>query len=144
MLKMQSVSDAPALRLRTETPFTSRQSSGGGSDAVWVYVAGELDLTTAPQLEQTLREAQPEARLVVLDLRELTFVDSAGVHVIADAGIRSRRVGCRLIVVRAPAQVDAVFTLVAVTGDVEVVDLDPGQPVVQALLQVSPDPSPVA
>ncbi|MGI9082213.1 MAG: STAS domain-containing protein, partial [Thermoleophilaceae bacterium] len=67
-------------------PFVSRQS-GGGLGAAWVYVAGELDVATAPQLEQTLREAQSEARLVVLDLRELTFVDSAGVHVIVDAGI---------------------------------------------------------
>jgi len=101
-------------------------------------VTGELDLATAPQLARTLREARQEARLVVLDLRELTFVDSAGVHVILDAGIRCRRAGRRLIAVRAPSQVDAIFTLIGVTEDVEIFDLDPAQPPVQALLQLDP------
>ncbi len=120
-------------------PFVSRQS-GGGLGASWVYAAGELDLATSPQLEQTLREAQQDARLVVLDLRELTFMDSSGVHAIVDAGIRYRRAGCRMVVVRAPAQVDAVFTLIGVTEDVEIYDLDPGQPAIQALLQVGAEP----
>ncbi len=135
VLKTRSVSDAAPTR-SAPTPFVSRQS-GGGLGAAWVYVAGELDVATAPQLEQTLREAQSEARLVVLDLRELTFVDSAGVHVIVDAGIRARRAGCRMIAVRAPSQVDAVFTLIGVTEDVEIFDLDPAQPPVQALLQLN-------
>ena len=135
MLKTWSVSDVAPSR-SAPRPFVSRQS-GGGLGAAWVYVAGELDVATAPQLEQTLREAQSEARLVVLDLRELTFVDSAGVHVIVDAGIRARRAGCRMIAVRAPSQVDAVFTLIGVTEDVEIFDLDPAQPPVQALLQLN-------
>ena len=48
----------------------------GGSDAAWVRVAGELDLAASPQLRQRLGEAQCAVRLVVLDLRELTFIDS--------------------------------------------------------------------
>lgn len=143
MLKTKSVPDAAARRSGSEpTPFVSRQSATG-LGAVWVYVAGELDLGTAPQLEQTLREAQRGTRLVVLDLRELAFVDSAGVHVIVDAGIRARRAGCRMIAVRAPAQVDAVFTLIGVTGDVEIVDLDPLHAPVRPLPQLEPE-APVA
>jgi hypothetical protein len=49
----------------------------GGLDAAWVYVAGELDLVTAPQLARTLHETQQVAHLTVLDLRELTFIDTA-------------------------------------------------------------------
>ena len=140
MLKMRSVSDAAAARSReAPAPFVSRQS-GSGLGAAWVYAAGELDLATAPQLEQTLREAQLGARLIVLDLRELTFLDSAGVHVIVDAGIRSRRAGCRMIVVRAPAQVDAVFTLIGVTEDIEIFDIEPAQPPVQVLLRLAREP----
>jgi anti-anti-sigma factor len=41
-----------------------------------VQVVGELDIETTPQLEQTLSE--PRAQLVVLDLRELAFMDSSG------------------------------------------------------------------
>jgi hypothetical protein len=46
----------------------------GGLDTAWVHGAGELDLATAPLLEQTLRRAEIRPR-VVLDLRELAFVD---------------------------------------------------------------------
>lgn len=136
MLKTWSVSDRAAARSRAGlAPFVSRRT-GGGLGASWVYAEGELDMATAPQLEQTLRDARLDARLVVVDLRGLTFMDSAGVHAIVDAGIQSRRAGCRMIVVRAPAQVDAVFTLIGVTEDVEIFDLDPEQPAVQALLQL--------
>ena|SRR5450759_3575784 len=57
----------------------------GGTRAAWIHVAGELDLVTSPQLKRTLRTADLHARLVVLDAREVTFIDSAGVHVILDA-----------------------------------------------------------
>ncbi|HSS57341.1 MAG TPA: STAS domain-containing protein [Solirubrobacteraceae bacterium] len=42
-------------------------------DAAWMHVAGELDIATTPSLELTLSEA--EAQLVVLDLREVEFMD---------------------------------------------------------------------
>jgi len=32
--------------------------TGGGLDAAWVHIAGELDLATVSQLTQTLQEAQ--------------------------------------------------------------------------------------
>ncbi len=51
--------------------------------AAWVEVAGELDLVGAPRLTGALRNALHDARLVLLDLSELTFMDSAGVHAIA-------------------------------------------------------------
>ena len=49
------------------------------------------------RLERTLSRSQ--ARLVVLDLRELTFIDSSGVHAIVSAGIRARKGGRRLVLV---------------------------------------------
>jgi len=139
VLKTWSVFDSAVVPERAApTPFVSRQSSSG-LGAAWVYAAGELDIFTASQLEQTLDEALQGARLVVLDLRELSFVDSAGVHVIVDAGVRARRAGSRLMVVRASSQVDAVFTLIGVTEDVEIYDLDPAEPPVQSLLQLVPE-----
>ncbi|MGZ4269163.1 MAG: STAS domain-containing protein [Solirubrobacteraceae bacterium] len=54
-----------------------------------VAVRGELDLATAPQLEQTLMEAIEEGRDVVLDLRELEFMDSSGVRVLVVAHSRA-------------------------------------------------------
>jgi anti-anti-sigma factor len=110
-----------------------------GSDVAWVQVAGELDIATAPAFEQTLRDAELRARLVVVDLRELTFTDSCGLHVISRASIRAQRAGRRLVLVRGPSQTDRLFALA--TSDVlEIVDLDPGEPVVQVLLQLAQGP----
>ena len=81
-----------------------------GLDAARVHVAGELDVATAPQLEGTLRDAEQQARLVVLDLRELTFMDCAGVHLLVDASTRARTRGDRLVVLRGPT-IDRLFTL---------------------------------
>lgn len=109
----------------------------GGLNAAWVDVAGELDIATTPQLERTLAQAQLQARLVVLDLRGLAFMDSSGVHAIASAGIRARQVARRLLVLRGPPHVDRLFTLAGRRDDVEIHDLDPLDPPVELLLQLA-------
>lgn len=100
----------------------------GGWDAAWVQVTGELDLATSPQFRQTLGEAQRAVRMVVLDLRELCFIDSSGVHVILDAARDARRYGGRLLIVRGPAPVDRVLTLMGVSKQVTIFDFAPAEP----------------
>jgi anti-anti-sigma factor len=98
-------------------------STGGGLDAAWVYVAGALDIATAPELERAL--AASSARLVVLDMRDLGFMDCSGVHTIIDATIRAREAGRRLILLRGVPNVDRVFELTGNAGTVEIGDLEP-------------------
>ena len=105
----------------------------GGLDAAWINVVGELDIATAPELERTLRESQQLAHLTVLDLRELAFMDCAGVHAIVDASLRARKGGCRLVVVRGRPDVYRMFTLTGSSGDVDIGDLDPVQAPVSAV-----------
>jgi len=114
-------------------PDFSCTATHGGLDAAWVNVVGELDVTTAPRLERTLRESQHLAHLTVLDLRELAFMDSAGVHTIVDASIRARKAGGRLLIVRGRPDIYRLFTLTGSSGDVDIGDLDPVQPPVDAL-----------
>jgi anti-anti-sigma regulatory factor len=73
-------------------------------------------------------------RLVVADLRELTFVDSYGMCVMVCASIRARRAGRRLVFVREPSQVQRLLALSETTDLVEIVDLAAGEPAVQVLL----------
>ena len=108
-------------------PFVCSRTDSG-LHAEWVNVAGELDVATVPQLVQTLREVQIEARLIVLDLRELTFIDASGVQAIVSASIRAREAGCRLILLRGSANVDRVFSLSGYASEVEIGDLDPAVP----------------
>jgi anti-sigma B factor antagonist len=52
-------------------------------DVVWIAPQGELDLATAPVLDAQLQDlADAGFEKLVLDLRELTFVDSTGVHLL--------------------------------------------------------------
>ncbi len=108
--------------------------TGGGRDAGWVHVAGELDIATAPQLERTLRERQSQARLVVLDLRELAFMDCSGVHAIINASIRARTAGHRLVLMHGSPDVNRVLTLTGCSDEVEIGDIALVAQPVQALL----------
>jgi anti-sigma B factor antagonist len=100
----------------------------GTSGAAWVLVEGELSQTSSPQLEQTLADARLCARLVVLDLRELTCIGRSGVRVILEAARRTRRAGGRLMLVRGPAEVDRELTLTGASDHVLIFDLDPSEP----------------
>jgi anti-sigma B factor antagonist len=112
-------------------PFVCAVSDG--MDAAWVHLAGELDVATAPELRRKLREAEARARLVVLDLRGLAFMDAAGVHAIVEASIRARQADRRLLLLRGPANVDRVFALTGSADAVEIGDLEPLEPVVREL-----------
>jgi anti-sigma B factor antagonist len=98
------------------------------SGAAWVHAVGELDLATSPQLSRMLGEALLNARLAVLDMRDITFIDSAGVHVLLDAASDAARNGCRLMLVRGPARVDDVLRLTGASERLLTFDLDPNEP----------------
>jgi anti-anti-sigma factor len=114
-------------------PVFACSRTNRGRDAVWVHVVGELDIATASELERALREAQSQARLVVLDLRELAFMDSAGAHVVIEASVCARRLGRRLVLLRTPPDVDRLFTLTGSSSEVEIGDIAPVEPPVGAL-----------
>ena len=114
------------------SPFVCTWKAAG-LDAAWVLLAGELDLTTSPEVRLTLRDAQLHARVVVLDLRKLTFIDATGVHVILNAACSARREGGRVMLVRGPAQVDRILTLTAASDEVLIVDLEPTEPAKELL-----------
>ena len=109
-------------------------------EASWVHLRGELDIATAPLLNETLYASRPDelrARVVVLDMRDLEFVDASGVHAITEADIRARGAGGRLVLVRGPPAVDRVFTLTRSYEHLKVVDLEPAEPAVVALLHLA-------
>jgi anti-sigma B factor antagonist len=87
-------------------------------DSVIVAVAGEIDLSTADQLNAAIREAEkPETKRIIVDLSALSFVDSTGLSVLLDAIKRSRRDGNRLSFV--PSEHEGVTRLFALTGTTE-------------------------
>lgn len=103
--------------------FSCRRLAAGS--AVRVAVAGELDILTVPRLDRELRRAEADADSVILDLRELEFVDSSGGHLLVAADRRIRAAGGRLVVVRGPGEVDWFFRLVGLDRMLHLVDAPP-------------------
>jgi anti-sigma B factor antagonist len=116
--------------------------SEGGLNAAWIHLTGELDVDTTPQLEQTLSDPDSQAGLIVVDMREVAFMDSSGVHAIVNASARARQRGRRLVVLRGPPDVDRVFSLTGNGADVENGDVEPLEPSVQALLRLGAEDGP--
>ena len=62
-----------------------------------VFLKGELDLNGCPPFQAALLEAeQSQAKEIVVNLDELTFVDSSGLSVLAHAASRSAANGDQL------------------------------------------------
>lgn len=77
---------------------------------------GELDLLGAPMLEEEIVKAESDApAIVVLDLQDLQFVDSAGLRVILAAHERSRRDGKEFALTQGSEQVQRLFTIAGVS-----------------------------
>ena len=83
--------------------------------SVRLTLHGELDLATAPELEQLVNERIDAGDEVVVDLRALEFMDSSGIRVLVAAHARAGRVGTTLVIVRPPTG-SAVAKIVEVSG----------------------------
>lgn len=88
--------------MATDVPSFELDVESGDAQVTFIP-RGELDLATAPELEERVLGAVREAeRTVVLDLRELTFMDSTGVRTIISAHHTAEETGADLRVVRPP------------------------------------------
>ncbi len=96
----------------------SRRRAG---DAIVVAPAGEIDLATVDVLEAGVEAALAEAGHLVLDLREVTFIDSAGLRLV----LETSRKAARFSVVRGPREVQRVFGLVGLDERLEMLDEPP-------------------
>ena len=84
---------------------------------------GELDLSTVDKVERELRRIEAGgAALLVLDLSQLTFLDSTGLRLIVSADQRARKSGRRLGIVRGPPTVQRVFSITNLDVRLEMVD----------------------
>jgi anti-sigma B factor antagonist len=83
-------------------------------------VSGELDLATVPQLSTIVAE-HGDARLLVLDLNAVTFIDSTGVRVLIEADRACAGSGSRLVVLAGDGPVRRLLDLCELDGRLAVV-----------------------
>jgi anti-anti-sigma factor len=72
-------------------------------DAFCVFVSGELDLTTCDLLQRHVTAFVDWAKLVVMDLRDVVFMDSTGLRALWTIHQGMRANGGRLLL-RAPSE----------------------------------------
>jgi anti-anti-sigma factor len=101
--------------------FTTTLTSAGNA---LISLTGELDLSGATPLEEKIAEltAREGVRRVVLDLRELEFMDSSGLRTVALAERRLSGAGRELVLVRGRDAVQRVFSVTRMDEHLRFVD----------------------
>lgn len=109
------------------------------SNGVLLVPRGDVDLATVGTLEEALRHAEQAHDLVVLDLREVPFMDSSGLHALISADLRMRERGGRLVVVQGGDQVRRLLGLTGADKQLELID-DPAETLVDPTDSPAPAP----
>jgi anti-sigma B factor antagonist len=90
--------------------FTVQEVAAVGERTL--VLAGELDLASRPLLDAAIARLEREgASALTLDLRDVTFMDSTGLHGVLLAKAACERSGGRFMLVRGSAQVQRLFEL---------------------------------
>ena len=106
----------------TLPPLFTATLRHAGNETAWVRASGELDFSVADELARTLEEGLAMASLVVLDLRGLTFLGTAGLHAIVDASEHARRTGRQLATIAGPPSVDRLIEVTETADQLDIVD----------------------
>ena len=97
-------------------------------EGLLIRAVGEVDLSTAGALRRELEAARVEADTVLLDLSDVTFIDSTGLHLLLEASHRSAVTDWSFFLVR-PSE--PVRRLIELSGSADLLKLvDPtGEPI---------------
>ena len=107
-------------RLIADPEFSVDVSSNNSTEIV--AVRGDVDLATVDVLRAQLTGAIERGETVVLDLREVAFMDTQGLAAVIEAEQAASASGTRFVVVRAPATVHRLFDMIGLTERLTVVD----------------------
>ena len=101
-------------------PFQMESVASGARRTL--VVTGEIDLLVAPKLEAAIRSlCDEQASELVLDLRQVTFMDSTGLRATIAAHELCKQAGRSFLVVPGSGQVQSLFEL---TGLAQLLSLE--------------------
>jgi|1185.fasta_scaffold85680_2 anti-sigma B factor antagonist len=107
-------------RAIADQEFSVNVSSADSTELV--AVTGDVDLATVDVLRAQLTSALQRGEKVVLDLREVAFMDTQGLAAVIEAEKSSSESGTQFVVVRAPATVHRLFEMIGLSDRLTVVD----------------------
>ena len=68
------------------------------SDKTVIELAGRLDTTTAPALDKTINEDIADTKNLVLDIKGLEYISSAGLRVLLGAQKKMQKIGSMKVI----------------------------------------------
>ena len=68
------------------------------AEEVTIELVGRLDTTTAPALDKTINEDIGEAKSLILDIKRLEYISSAGLRVLLSAQKKMQKLGSMKVV----------------------------------------------
>ena len=63
------------------------------AEATIIEIVGRLDTTTAPMLDKAINEDAKNAKHIVLDMKGLEYISSAGLRVLLSAQKKMQKIG---------------------------------------------------
>ncbi len=63
------------------------------NETMTLHLKGRLDTITSPELEKTIDALPSDVTVLILDMKELTYVSSAGLRVLLVAQKKMNRIG---------------------------------------------------
>ena len=87
---------------------------------VTVEVVGRLDTTTAPSLEKTINEDLGDATNLILDLKGLEYISSAGLRVLLSAQKKMNKIGSMKVI----NVCDSVMEVFDITGFLDILTIE--------------------
>jgi anti-anti-sigma factor len=91
-----------------------------------VTVRGELDIATLPEFERAVTRMRSQGlERLVIDLRELSFLDSMSIELMLRLHGELTSTGADLVIVRGPRAVDRIFDLMELQRVLTLVDEPP-------------------
>lgn len=103
-----------------DTEFTVDVRRDGTT--VVVAPAGEIDLATADNLRERLREACNRCRTLVLDLRRVRFLDTSGLQLVLEQQRVAAEADRRFVLVRGEPRVQRLFDVAGLSDRLTMVD----------------------
>ena len=117
--------DGAARRFKNDTerdvPMETFELGAWDDGAVRVVrVSGEFDVSACGRFREA--SERPDAELVVVDLRETTFLDSAALGELIRLHRRTERHGVRLAILRPGGKADRIFKLTGIDSHLPLYD----------------------
>jgi len=99
---------------RTDRELLGIEIERSGNGLSVIALAGELDLSTIPRLEDRLLHELHDPESVIVDLSQLIFIDSSGIGLLIKAHRAMNGAGGINIVVAEGSQVERVFDIAGI------------------------------